>query len=89
MDEDGLYLRHQIREWMKYREVEKAGETLKELFASVADIRKGDDLAKADMSKAENAIAKEKEKSEAKNTETAGEGREKDSSGSGSSRRVL
>jgi len=83
VDEDGLYLRHQIREWMKYREVEKAGETLKELFASVADIRKGDDLAKADMSKAENAIAKEKEKSEAKNTETAGEGREKDSSGGG------
>lgn len=34
VDDDGVYLKHQIREWMKYREVEKAGESLKQLLLS-------------------------------------------------------
>lgn len=36
VDEDGLYLKHQIREWMKYREMEKAGRAVRELFDSAS-----------------------------------------------------
>ena len=56
VDEDGLYLKHQIREWMKYREVAKAGESLKELLESARDARTANSLAKSDMGEAESAI---------------------------------
>lgn len=35
LDEDGLYLKHEIREYMKYREEQKAEETLEKLAQSV------------------------------------------------------
>lgn len=43
VDEDGLYLKHQIREWMKYRELEKAGAAINKLFESTSSVeqRKG------------------------------------------------
>lgn len=56
VDEDGLYLKHQIREWMKYWEVAKAGESLKELLESARDARTANSLAKSDMGEAESAI---------------------------------
>lgn len=62
VDEKGLYLKHQIREWMKYREVAKVGENLKELFDSAKDTQAGTSLAKSDMGKAESAIAEEESK---------------------------
>lgn len=56
VDEDGLYLKHQIREWMKYREVAKAGESLKNLLESSRDARAANSVAKSDMGEAEEAI---------------------------------
>lgn len=35
VDESGLYLKHEIREWMKYREKEKAEQNIKNLLKSV------------------------------------------------------
>ncbi|MCD8019308.1 MAG: DUF5702 domain-containing protein [Clostridiales bacterium] len=56
VEEDGLYLKHQIREWMKYREIAEAGEILIELLQSTekADEEKND--AKSDIDDAQNAI---------------------------------
>lgn len=57
VEEDGLYLKHQIREWMQYRETAKAGEKLKELFASVGGSDRGAETVKQDMSDAAAAEA--------------------------------
>ena len=35
VEEDGLYLKHEIREWMKYRQEEKVKDTLKQLINNV------------------------------------------------------
>ncbi len=35
LDEDGLYLKHEIREWMKYREQQKTEDLLKKLIENV------------------------------------------------------
>ena len=40
VDEDGLYLKHQIREWMKYRQMGKAGKAIEELFDSASTVEK-------------------------------------------------
>ena len=43
VDEDGMYLKHEIREWMKYREIEKVEKQIKDLtkrMESVASIGK-------------------------------------------------
>lgn len=63
VEEDGLYVRHQIREWMKYREIARAGESLKELFSTADETRKGSALARTDMDQAQGAIEKEKQES--------------------------
>lgn len=55
--EDGLYLKHQIREWMKYREIEKAGEKIKEILSSAKDVGKKAEGAMQDMEEAEKAEA--------------------------------
>ena len=57
VEEDGLYLKHQIRAWMQYRETAKAGERLKELFASAAGAGQGAEAAKKDMGDAAAAEA--------------------------------
>lgn len=80
VDEDGLYLKHQIREWMKYREVTKAGEELKKLFSSASDTGTGTSLARADMNKAEAAI-EESEKAKTSDTANAGDSDGNNSSG--------
>ena len=49
VDEDGLYLKHQIREWMKYREMGKAGNAIKELFDSNAKAESALDTVKGEM----------------------------------------
>ena len=61
VEEDGLYVKHQIREWMKYREIARAGESLKELFSTADETRKGSALARTDMDQAQGAIEKEKQ----------------------------
>lgn len=63
VEEDGLYVKHQIREWMKYREIARAGESLKELFSTADETRKGSALARTDMDQAQGAIEKEKQES--------------------------
>ena len=61
VEEDGLYVKHQIREWMKYREIARVGESLKELFSTADETRKGSALARTDMDQAQGAIEKEKQ----------------------------
>ena len=61
VEEDGLYVKHQIREWMKYREIARGGESLKELFSTADETRKGSALARTDMDQAQGAIEKEKQ----------------------------
>lgn len=63
VEEDGLYVKHQIREWMKYREIARAGESLKELFSTADETQKGSALARTDMDQAQGAIEKEKQES--------------------------
>ena len=58
VEEDGLYVKHQIREWMKYREIARVGESLKELFSTADETRKGSALARTDMDQAQGAIEK-------------------------------
>lgn len=59
VDAEGLYLKHQIREWMKYREVIRAGKTLKELLQSFSDVERGNDAVNRDMNRAGEEISKE------------------------------
>lgn len=59
VDQKGLYLKHQIREWMKYRETVKAGESLKKLFDFAMNSQTDTSLARSDMGEAETAIAEE------------------------------
>ena len=61
VEEDGLYVKHQIREWMKYREIARVGESLKELFSTADETRKGSALARTDMDQAQGVIEKEKQ----------------------------
>lgn len=62
VDEEGLYLKHQIREWMKYREITKAGKTLEKLVASFSDIKKANTMAKEDMQEAQTHIEEKEQK---------------------------
>ena len=72
VEEDGLYVKHQIREWMKYREIARAGESLKELFSTADETRKGSALARTDMDQAQGAIEKEKQESGGSGADSAG-----------------
>lgn len=55
VDEDGLYLKHQIREWMKYREIEKAGEGIKKLFHSMTNVEQKKDTVQKKINAADAA----------------------------------
>lgn len=72
VEEDGLYVKHQIREWMKYREIARAGESLKELFSTADETRKGSALARTDMDQAQGAIEKEKQESGGSGADSTG-----------------
>lgn len=54
VEEGGLYLKHQIREWMKYRQTAKAGQALKMLLEETEGQR-GMEEARQDMIEAESA----------------------------------
>lgn len=82
VEEDGLYVKHQIREWMKYREIARAGESLKELFSTADETRKGSALARTDMDQAQGAIEKEKQES-GSGADSAGGSSSQSGSGSG------
>lgn len=56
VDDDGVYLKHQIREWMKYREMEQAGEHVKQLLLSAEQADRRASQAGRDMEKASQAI---------------------------------
>ena len=83
VEEDGLYVKHQIREWMKYREIARAGESLKELFSTADETRKGSALARTDMDQAQGAIEKEKQESGGSGADSAGGNGSQSGSGSG------
>lgn len=83
VEEDGLYVKHQIREWMKYREIARAGESLKELFSTADETRKGSALARTDMDQAQGAIEKEKQESGGSGADSAGSSGNQSGNGSG------
>lgn len=71
-DEDGLYVRHQIREWMKYREIAKVGKTFEKLSDSFSDVKKGSTLAEKDMQDAQADIENKEQNSDMNDTKTEG-----------------
>lgn len=78
VDESGLYLKHQIREWMKYREAAKAGKALKSLIQSVGNQKKDEDGVTKDLDKVMEETDKEpagsNEKSSSESNGTGSEG---------------
>lgn len=56
VDEDGLYLKHQIREWMKYRESARARQKWRKLFEASEKSRAEAETIEKDMGEAQKAI---------------------------------
>lgn len=75
VDEDGLYLKHQIREWMKYGEIENAEAGIKNLFESMTDVSQKKDSMQKEMEEA----GKEKANGEEVTSSEQGESERSDS----------
>ena len=54
VDENGLYLKHEIREWMKYREEVKIEEKIKNLISNMAKNNKEKQKCTSDIKEAES-----------------------------------
>lgn len=77
VDEDGLYLKHQIREWMKYREEQKVEDVLKQLIKNVEKGNVGRQQYEKEVQDAENdSVEKEMTAEKETDTEKAGESSE-------------
>ena len=61
IDENGLYLKHEIREWMKYREEMKIEEKLKSLIRNIVKNNKEKQECVSDIKEAESAEESQKE----------------------------
>ena len=80
VDEDGMYLKHEIREWMKYREEEKIAGVLEDIIKSTKKDDRERKRCQKEVNEAEKEVKKEqeeyisqdtKDKADKKNTEEA------------------
>lgn len=76
VDEDGLYLKHEIREWMKYREEKEIAKVLEDI---IKNTKKNDGERKQCQEEVDNAEADvKKEQDEELNQKTKDEANKKD-----------
>ncbi len=76
MDEDGLYLKHEIREWMKYREEKEIAKVLEDI---IRNTKKNDGERKECQEEVDSAETDvKKEQDEEVNQETKEETNKKD-----------
>ena len=80
VDKDGLYLKHQIREWMKYSKMENTEKKIRELIQAAGEVDQDKALVQKEMKAAkeqhgEMEVETEKEKKETKSTDSVNENR--------------